>query len=217
MWTRASRAFARYALGLVIAALASTSASPARADDPVTTRFMVFTGGAFGGDYEISYDGSLFSGTFSNSLAATPLVGVRGEVEFLHYLGFGGQLVTSFWRDSDASRRNPMIDLSITPRVRVPIVIDGRYLLEPYLVIPVGFSLAIWNSSVNLTGGLDRANPGLNLGALAGVTFLTRRHVGAFLEFGWMHHVAYDSDQDGARFSLTTNQATLHAGVVYAY
>lgn len=198
-------------------ALAAAPSSDARAQDPVTTRVMVFAGGGFGGNAEVTYDGAILPGTYADDLAATPLAGARVETVFLHYLAFGGQLSTSFWRISDASRRNPMIDLSITPRVRVPFVIDGRFLIEPYVVVPIGFSLAIWNSHYDLGGGVDRVNPGLNVGALAGVTLLTRKQVGAFVEFGWMHHVAYDSDREGARLSLTLNQATLQVGVVYAY
>jgi len=184
----------------------------------VTSRLAVFVGGGFGGEVEIVYDGGFLAGTGSADLDATPVAGVRFEKAFLHYLAFGGELVSSFWRPSDENRRNPMLDLAITPRVRYPIVLNSRFMVEPYVVIPFGPSLAIWNDSFDPMGsGLDRANLGLVVGALAGATFLTRSHVGGMLEFGWIHHVAYDRDRDGGRYTMTLNQAVLRAGVVYAF
>jgi hypothetical protein len=217
MSIRAYRALTRVVAPLLVLGFTLGSAESAHAQRPaVTTRVLVFTGAGFGGEVDIQYDGAVSVPVGTASLAATPLAGVRVETVFLRYLAFGGQLEASFWRGKDDSRRNPMLDLSITPRVRYPILLGTRFLVEPYVVIPIGFSLAMWNSSVDLVGELDRVNPGLVIGALGGVTLLTRSHVGAMLEFGWMHHVAYD-EVDGGRFTLTMNQATLRAGVVYAF
>lgn len=196
----------------------NVDAAHAQPDAAVTRRITVFTGGAFGGDASVTYGGVL-GWSVNTNLDPTPIAGVRYEWAFLHYLAFGGQMRTLFWQPDNASRRNPLIDFSITPRVRFPIVFESRYMIEPYIMIPVGLSIGIWNKSVDLGmgSGLDRANPGLNLGAMAGVTFLTRSHVGAVVEFGWMHHVIYDSDVDNVRWLLKLNQATLHAGVTYAW
>lgn len=206
---------------LFVVVLIPPAARSSAQDDSsaVTSRISVFTGTGFGGTGEVSYDGSYltFSGEFD--LGSAPIAGVRYEKAFLRYLAFGGQFRTSFWRTTGNNNRNPMIDLAMTPRLRYPIVLRSWLMVEPYLVVPVGFSIAIWNAANTppASTGLDRANPGLSVGALAGVTLLSRSGVGAMLEFGWMHHVAYDRGEADARWTLKLNQATLQAGVVYAF
>lgn len=211
--------FSRTIVGLAVLAC-SSFVLPVRAsaqETTVTSRVAVFTGAGFGGEADVAFVSGPVSIEGSADLDATPIGGVRYEVAFLRYLAFGGELVASFWRGDGDARRNPMLDLAMTPRFRYPIVLNPRFMIEPYLVVPFGFSLAIWNDSVATGPELDRANPGLVVGALAGATFLTRSHVGAMLEFGWMHHVAYDKTEGGGRGTLLLNQAVLRAGVVYAF
>lgn len=212
----------RWVAAIVLcSSLAWLPAQSAHAQDAaaVTSRFVFFSGGAFGGQASVSYSGSWLSGSLSADLAPSPLMGARFESDFLRYLALGGQLSTSFWRGVRDADRNLMVDFSLTPRLRFPIVVGGRLLLEPYVVVPVGFSVAVWNANVapDSSTGLSRSNPGWNLGALAGVTVLSRSGLGAMLEFGIMHHAAYDRDKSDARYGLTLNQATLHVGVVYAF
>lgn len=217
--SRVARPFATTLLAFSLFTFLAVERVHAQGQSAVTTRLSVFTGAGFGGEATITYDGSLFAWSGSADLEATPLAGARYEKAFLRYLAFGGQLRAGFWRPEGSGNRHPLLDLSMTPRIRYPIVVDGRFMIEPYLVVPIGLSIAIWNAADAPSGssGLDRANPGLNVGALLGVTFLSRSGVGAMLEFGWLHHVAYDRDEADDRFSLLLNQATLQTGVVYAF
>lgn len=191
----------------------------AQSGSTVTSRVVLFTGAGFGGQAEVTYDGSFVTFSTTSDLASTALVGARYEAVFLRYLAFGGQLRASFWRVADGSDRNPLVDLAATPRLRYPIVLGSSFMVEPYVVVPVGMSIAIWNASNTppSSTGLDRVNPALTVGALAGVTLLSRSGVGGLFEFGWMHHVGYDRDQADARYTLKLNQATMHFGLVYAF
>lgn len=215
-----SRPFARawFRLGLaaiVLGSFAFATSTAAAQSTAVTSRLIVFTGGNFAGNVNVNYSGALDL-EFDAGLGSTPIGGVRYEKAFLGYLAFGGEIVSSFWRPDGGNRRNAMLDFAMTPRFRYRFVLSERFMVEPYIVVPFGFSLAIWNSSVD-TMGLDRVNPGLVVGALAGTTFLTRSHVGAMVEFGWIHHVAYDNGSDGSRWTMLMNQIALRAGVVYAF
>jgi len=195
-----------------------TPSSVSAQSTAVTSRLVVFTGGNFAGNVNVNYAGGLGTGGVEGDLGTAPIGGVRYEKAFLGYLAFGGEVVSTFWRGEGGNRRNALLDFAMTPRFRYRFVLSERFMVEPYIVVPFGFSLAIWNSSVDLGGiGLDRVNPGLVVGALAGTTFLTRSHVGAMVEFGWIHHVAYDNDSDGGRWTMLMNQIALRAGVVYAF
>ena len=122
-----------------------------------------------------------------------------------------------------------MLDFDVTAKARYAVRIKN-VVLEPYALLPFGFTLAVWNDS-NLptmipgllepdpapSRPLGRTLPGWNIGGFAGLTVLTRSGWGGMIELGVMHHAGYPKDSYGDRWSLTLTQFTLQAGPTYAF
>lgn len=209
----------RIALLLVGTLLLGTSQASAQSDLRDSTRAILFTGGGFGGSFHLHTETSVpLAGTITNDsdsdLDPTPLVGLRGDVPILEYLAVGGQFGASFWRLDGGNQRNTLLDFDVVPRGRIPFTV-GKLLLEPYVAVPIGFTLNVWNQDNKVTSNQNRTNAGWNVGVLGGFSILTRSHFGAMVELGWMHHSAYDS-YDNVNLRGSLDQFTMHFGVMYA-
>jgi hypothetical protein len=97
-------------------------------------------------------------------------------------------------------------------KARYPIELSQNLVLEPYVGIPFGLTLAVLN---DLDGSGDTVWPGFNTGVLAGAMMLFDGHFGGFIEIGWRHHQAFHDENvpffGDTSFKGVTNQFALHS------
>lgn len=202
-------------------ALVGLVASPVRAQDLADRSFRLGANLALGfaGEYDTYATGGGVS--LHGEGDANPSVGfdVRGEVPVADFLVVGGwfELLTL---QSDASMAQREATFGIDGYVRARWVFelgDGSFFLEPYLLLPLGFTGAVVDDD---DGSGDDVWPGWNTGAFAGAQFLSAMGLGGYLEIGWRHGEVYHSgsvfgvDTDA---SIVLNELALNLGVVYAF
>lgn len=196
---------------LALGALALAFASPARADADAP-RIAAHLALGFGGDADANV------GDASSSASLDPTVGfgfrVEAPVHDLVVLGGSFELLTFEW-DGAGAEREEVFDFDGYVRGRYPIELrEARVTLEPYVMLPVGFAMAVLPD-----GDGDRVWPGWNIGVLAGLTVLLEdAPVGFFFELGWRHHQVYTEQETilgDFDAKIVTNQLAMQLGAAF--
>lgn len=202
------------ALAVFVAALGSPGTARADADDPRIAGYLAL---GFGGDADLITGIDFLDG----SLALDPTVGfgVRFEAAVQRYVALGAsfELLTLQW-EGMGSTREEVLDFDGFLRSRYPIELpDAGLTLEPYLSVPVGFSMAVLEDQ---DGDGEKVWPGWNIGVLAGLyVVLEELPLGFFVELGWRHHQVYNEEDTiggeplGQR--IVTNQLALQLGAAF--
>jgi len=144
---------------------------------------------------------------------------LRGELPVLDFLVIGAWFqFLSVEPDANAWDREETFSFDAFVRVRwVFEVIADTLFIEPYAMLPVGFSLAVLPE---LDGGDgDDIYPGWNISVLLGAQLLHSSGVGGYLEIGWRHVEVYGDDVSGilGDVSHALNEMALNLGFVYAF
>lgn len=184
-------------------------------DDHLRVSGHLALGFAGEGDYEASSDvGSIDT---ESDLDPTIGFGFRVEKPVLDFLSVGVMFeALSFLIDQPDAEREWAFDFDAMIRVRYMFeVLRGELFLEPYGMLPVGFTFA-WLDDPDGDG--DEAWPGWNIGAFAGISVIHSSRFGGFLELGWRHLEVYthvDSVLGDADIAITTNEFAMNLGVSY--
>ena len=207
------------ALALLCVPVLGASRASAQAAEDRDLRLGAHLALGFGGDADVFSDPGVTS-----SAALDPTVGfaLRAELPVLDFVAIGGLFeALTFQADSDTFGRDRTrkwaFDFDAFARVRYVIELpDAGLFLEPYLLLPLGFSFGMLH---DLDGDGDEAWPGWNTGVLAGLSVLTASGLGGFLELGWRHHEVYTQWTvpfigSNVDVSLVTNQFALNLGFV---
>lgn len=171
------------------------------------------------GEYDASASSGLGSGSTGDSnLEPSVGFGLRAEMPVLDFLSVGGMFeAITYEPDVRGSEREWAFNFDLLLRLRYMFeVIRGDLFLEPYLALPVGFTLGV----LPLIGDdSDSAWPGWNIGALAGLAILTASRLGGFIELGWRHFDIYNSDRvpvvGDVDYQITVNELALNLGVMF--
>jgi hypothetical protein len=179
-------------------------------------RIALVVGGGFGGErsLHVNPDADIDVPTISADLDPSPVFGLRYIHAMSRYMTLASELRVTRYRADGADDRNTLFDFSVMPAGRFVIGI-GSYELEPYLGVPLGLTVNLLDADP--PGDLGRGSVGFHLGLLGGVAFHMPFGLGVFVEFGWLHHEAFDKDDADTRYRLVLNQAALNAGVSYAF
>lgn len=156
---------------------------------------------------------------------AEPSVGfdLRGELPVLDFLvlgvSFGFLSVEAESSAASDPAREETFAFDGLVRARwVFEVAQDTFFIEPYLLVPVGLTLAALPDD---DGAGDDVWPGWNLSVLAGAQFLHASGIGGYLELGWRHAEVYQRQRipflGDVDVSLILNELALNAGVVYAF
>ena len=212
-------------LVLSVLALSLVAAAPVRAQDLADRTFRLGANLALGfaGEYD-TYASATVAGvrrTAHGEGDANPSIGfdVRGEVPVADFLVIGGwfELLTL---QSDVMNAQREATFGIDGYVRARWVFelgDGSFFLEPYVLLPIGFTGAVVDDD---DGSGDDLWPGWNTGVFGGAQFLSAMGLGGYLELGWRHGEIYQTfpiagvDTD---WSIVLNELALNVGVVYAF
>lgn len=207
--------FAALAL-LSIPVLGGSRASAQTAEDR-DLRLGAHLALGLGGDADLFLDGR------KGSAALDPTVGfgLRAELPILDFVSIGGLFeALTFEFDSDTLGRDREWAFDFDAFVRLRYVIelpDAGLFLEPYVLLPLGFSFSMLDDPDGEVGD-DEAWPGWNTGVLAGLSVLTSSGLGGFVELGWRHREVYTHVEvpfiDDLDLSLVTNQFALNLGFV---
>lgn len=207
--------FFRQALIAAVVTLVPAIAS-AQVDDEGHFRLAAYLALGFGGDLDWNAD----SASDSASLDATIGFGARGELPIHDYFVVGGlfELLTIEAEGYFDNERESVFDIDVWAKARYPIEISNNLVLEPYVGIPFGLTLAVLN---DLDGSGDSVWPGFNTGVLAGAMMIFDGHFGGFVEIGWRHHQAFHEENvpffGDTSFKGVTNQFALHLGAAYQF
>lgn len=184
----------------------------ALAQDPVDDpRIAIYGALGFGGDADVSTDPG---GSGSEPLDATLGFGVRAELPLHEYFVLGGsfELLTFDTDDGAYSDREEVFDFDALLRVRYPIEISPELWIEPYVMVPFGFSMAVLPR-----GEGDHVWPGWNTGVLGGAyVVLGDLPLAFFAEIGWRHHQVYSNADvpfiGNVDLKIVTNQFAMQLG-----
>jgi len=151
-----------------------------------------------------------------------PSVGfeLRAEVPVLDFLVVGGsfgflsvEAEPSPW--TGAWEREETFSFSGYVRGRwVFEAIRSTLFVEPYVLVPLGFTMAVLPDG----GRDDEIWPGWNTGVLFGAQLLHRSGFGGYVEMGWRHAEVYREQATifgTADLSLVLNEMALSFGFVY--
>jgi hypothetical protein len=152
-----------------------------------------------------------------------PSVGfdLRGELPVLDFLVVGGFFeFLSVQTDTSGSEREETFSFDGYLRARwVFEVVDRTLWLEPYVLLPIGFSMAVLPDGPD-GGTADDIWPGWNTGVFAGAQVIHQSGFGGYLELGWRHAEVY-MDQTVLGFDLHTslilNEMALNFGALYVF
>lgn len=157
-------------------------------------------------------------GTFRGDANLDPSVGfdLRVELPVLDFLVIGGQFeFLGILTDTSGAEREETFGFDAYVRLRWAFDVTDSFVIEPYVLLPIGFSMAVLPD-----GDDDRVWPGWNTAVLGGAQFIHDSGFGGYLELGWRHAEAYDhrtvagGDVDA---SLILNELALNIGFVYAF
>ncbi|MGE0786364.1 MAG: hypothetical protein AB7S26_11795 [Sandaracinaceae bacterium] len=193
---------------LVATVLASRARAQESVDAPRVAGYLAL---AVGGDADFDSDPG---GSTSSSLDATIGFGVRGELPVHQFvvLAASFELMTFETNGSFSSAREEVLNFDAWIRGRYPFELTRDLWLEPYVAVPIGFSLGLIP-----VGGEDEAWPGWNVGVLGGAALiLGNLPLAFFFELGWrFHQVFYDQNVPilgNIDYKLTTNQLAMQGG-----
>jgi hypothetical protein len=150
--------------------------------------------------------------------------GLRGElpVHELLAVGLSYELVGVLSDTADAEREE-LMSLGAYLRGRwVVEALAGDLLIEPYVLVPIGFSMAILPDP---DGSGDEIWPGWNGGVMVGGQLVHRSGFGGYLELGWRHAEVYDRTSVTIPIlgtvttdaSLVMNELAVNVGLLYAF
>lgn len=203
-------------LALLATTIVSSNASAQDRSLRTANRIGLVFGGEFGGESSLHINpdaDGLPETEVSGDLDPSLVVGLRLIHPMQTYVTLGTELRLIRYRGEDGDDRSSLIDFSFMPAVRYPFAI-GDLELEPYLGLPLGLTVNVLNEDP--PGDAGKGSVGFHIGVLAGLAMQLPFGLGFFVEAGWLHHQAFDSD-DIARYRLTLNQAAFHVGVTYAF
>jgi hypothetical protein len=154
-----------------------------------------------------------------------PTVGfdVRGELPVLDFLAVGVWFeMLGVLTDTNGAEREETVGFDAYVRARwVFEVIPSDLFIEPYLLLPLGFTAGILPDD---DGSGDDVWAGWNTGVLAGAQVLHGSGFGGYLEFGWRHAEVYDhrsvtilGTTITTDLALTMNELALNFGAVYSF
>lgn len=215
----------RSALALVIVlvpALLPTAAGAQEAEDR-SPRLAANLALGFGGELDtfIDFDNSAITDQHGDA-DLDPSVGVdlRAELPVLDFLAIGGmfEFLGTLVDATDAEREESFsFDAYARARWVIEVAEDSFY-IEPYVLLPLGFSMAVLPDD---DGSGDDIWPGFNTAVLAGAQFLHASGFGGYLELGWRHAEVFMGRSvailGDANVSLVMNEFALNVGVVYAF
>jgi hypothetical protein len=151
-------------------------------------------------------------------------VGLRAElpVHALLAVGVSYELLGVLSDTADAEREELM---SFDAFVRARWVLEalsGELFVEPYVLVPIGFSMAILPDT-DRSG--DEIWPGWNSGAVLGSQLVHRSGFGGYVELGWRHAEVYDRTSVTIPIvgtittdaSLVMNEFAANVGLLYAF
>lgn len=141
-------------------------------------------------------------------------LGARYERPLADYLGLGLHLEWMRYGSENDDHPDGFLDVGLDPYVGLSF---GRSLrIEPRLLVPIGYSMHILNEEDRVDeadGGFGAIANGFHVGVLGGVAIRHRSGIGGLLELGFMHHDAFDSNEDdNVHVRMRTNQFVLRAG-----
>lgn len=162
------------------------------------------------------------SSSSRNEVDLDPSVGfdLRGELPVLDFLAIGVWFeFLSVEQDVSMAEREESFSFDAFVRGRwVFEALDGQLFLEPYVLLPIGFSMAILPDD---DGSGDDIWPGWNTAVLAGLQILHASGVGGYFELGWRHAEVYMDRTvpilGNVEASLILNELAMNFGFVYAF
>jgi len=201
----------------ILACVLLLVAAPAEAQElsDRSPRIAVNLALGFAGELDTDTDG------LSGESDLDPSIGfdLRGELPVLDFLVIGAWFeLLSVEPDVSGLDREETFSFDAFVRVRwVFEIIDRTLFVEPYAMLPVGFTLAVLPE---LDGGDDDdVYPGWNIGVLFGAQLLHASGAGGYLEIGWRHIEVYGDDVTvlDRDVSHTLNEMAFNLGFVYAF
>ncbi len=210
------RRMKRIALVAVAVLAASTVVAPVRAQE-LEDRSVRFAGGLV-----LGMAGELDSqvGNTEGNVDLEPSVGfdLRSEVPVADFLVIGGWLqFLSFETDASESEREETFGIDGFVRGRWVFDVAPEVFLEPYVLVPIGLTLAVLPDS---DGSGDDIWPGFNTGVFAGVQVLHGSGFGGFVEVGWRHAEVFREETlpfvGDVDLALVVNEVALNLGVVFS-
>jgi hypothetical protein len=150
--------------------------------------------------------------------------GLRGEVSVHDVVAVGvAYELLGVLGDTAGAEREELMSFDAYLRARwVLEALAGDLLIEPYVLVPVGFSMAILPDP---DGSGDEIWPGWNSGAMVGSQLVHRSGFGGYLELGWRHAEVYDRTSVTIPIvgtittdaSLVMNEFAANVGLLYAF
>jgi len=208
---------------LVLACLLAPSLAHAQELDDRSPRVAMNLALGFGGEIVQSIDaeGSFFDTRRDFELDASVGFDVRGELPVLDFLVVGGMFtflsVDTDLPGEDFEREETFaFDGYLRGRWVFEVVADTLF-VEPYVLLPLGFSMAVLPDD---DGSGDDVWPGWNTGALLGAQVLHASGFGGYLEMGWRHTEVYHQRSIGSSrvdLGFALNEFALNLGFVYAF
>lgn len=161
-------------------------------------------------------------GTARGEVDLEPSVGfdLRVEAPVLDFLVIGGWFeMLTIEQDTSGAEREETVSFDGYVRGRwVFAVADDQFFIEPYVLLPLGFSAALLPDSD--ASGDDDTWLGWNTGAFFGSQFLHASGFGGYVEVGWRHAEVYEEHTvlgGDVKGSLVLNEMALNFGFVYAF
>ena len=197
-------------LALVVSSVVVSAASAQEIED----RSLRLTGGlvlGMAGELDLNVGDLETNGDLDPSIGFD----VRAEAPVADFLAIGGwfQFLT-VEGDGMSSEREETLSFDAFLRGRwVFEVVAGDLYLEPYVLVPIGLSLAV-------LGADDDVWAGFNTGVFGGLQVLHGSGFGGYLEVGWRHAQVFREDDvpifGDVQSSLVLNEFALNLGVVFA-
>lgn len=205
-------------LTALFAAVVALTISPlAHAQDDVgTMRLGAYLALGLGG--EIDLDSDAPAGSVDTDADPTVGFGLRAEVPVHEYVAVGGLFELLTFESDVWGERESVFDIDVWVKGRYRFELAPGLILEPYIGVPFGLSLAVLADPNDLAS--DAVWPGFNIGVLAGAAVLLQERFGAFLELGWRHHQVFaeaNTFLGDIDFAVKTNQVALHLGFMVAF
>jgi hypothetical protein len=211
----------------LLASLSAFLAAPAAAQELAdrSPRIAANLALGFAGELDGFLKTSALGGSTSHTdVSLDPTVGLdlRGELPVADFLVIGAWFeLLGVLTDQSGAEREETFSFDAFARGRWVFEIAPReFFIEPYVLLPIGFSMAVLPDG----GGGDRLWPGWNTGVLAGAQFLHGSGFGGYLELGWRHAEVYDDRSTiilgttvNSQASLVLNDLAFDVGAVYAF